>query len=177
MFFTIYWIAVYAQCIPFTYDTSIPRYATCSKDYHLARQFFQQRSRIYARYGPVSSSSSGSSFTRRGRHGVLSIGSRYFVIRAARNDAENTIPVCERKSLSCGAPYSVSASRPAIARHADLFSHSPHRIVANRAGLCSPNPPISSSNERIISRSAAFSRTFSQPAQFHARLTPSCLLS
>lgn len=36
--------------------------------------------------------------------------------RAARNDAENTIPVCERKSLSRAAPrraVSVSASRPA----------------------------------------------------------------
>lgn len=35
-------------------------------------------------------------------------------IRAARNDAENTIPACERRS--------VSAYRPAPARCADLFS-------------------------------------------------------
>lgn len=62
-------------------------------------------------------------------------------IRAARNDAENTIPACERRSLS---PRAAPICSP----------HSPRRIVANRAGLRSPNPPISSSNERIISRGA-----------------------
>jgi hypothetical protein len=142
----------------------------------------------------LSSGSSGSSLTRRGRHTECSRSAADSAIAAARNDAENTIPVCARGNLSLAcarAPYavvSVSASPgrhrapplqppppPPPPRRFVPRAFSAPRIVANRAGLRSPNPPISSSNERIISRSAAFSRTFPQPAQFHARLTPSCL--
>lgn len=46
--------------------------------YHLARQSSQRHSRIYARHGPVSSDSSGSSLTRGRRRRVLSIGCSRF---------------------------------------------------------------------------------------------------
>lgn len=159
-------------------STTIARYASCPEDYHLARQSSQQRSRIYARHGPVSSSSSGSSLTRRGRHGLLSIGSRFRdTTGCAKRRRKYNPSAREEIARHAAAPYLYPRPSTDTAPRRFVLAFSACRIVANRAGLYSPNPPISSSNERIISRSAAFSRTFPRPAQFHARLTPSCLLS
>lgn len=127
---------------PIYYDRVITR----PEDYHLARQSSQRRSRIYTRHGPVSSSSSGSSLTRRGRHGVLSIASRFRDTGCAKRRRKYNPSVREEISFARRA----AASPDWHPRRFVLAFSASGLPAANRAGLCSPNPPISSSNERII---------------------------
>lgn len=142
---------------------TIARYATCPEDYHLARQSSRRRSRIYARHDPVSSSSSGSSLTR--RQGVLSIGSRF------RDTTQKIQSRCVREEISLSPPYLY----PRPGRH-----RAPLRFALRILRVGSRQ--IARDCTRLIRRylrqtSESFRGARRSHARFHARFAVSCLLS